>query len=152
LDIIEKITSLPAMNKSEMDIAKQADREIADMEQIVCETYHLLHGGIYSRTVVLAKGTLIAGVEIGVPTTLMSSGHLMVYIGDEVLELDGIHVIPASSGRKQVMYAVEETSLTMSLVTDAKTIEEAEESFTDEPEELMSRLEESVNHITITGV
>jgi hypothetical protein len=56
-------------------------------------------------------------------------------------ELVGYNVIQASAGRKQIYVTREETAITMIFPSNAKTVEEAEEEFTDEAEMLLSRRE-----------
>ena len=139
------------MIDSELQAARVAESMVLKMPQIACRTWHVLHGGIYSRTVVLEAGDTIVGAEILVPTTLFISGNLKIKTGGNVIDVYGTQVLAAGKGRKQVMHAVERTTLTMSFVTSAKTIEEAEDEFTNESEKLMSRLPESNNYINITG-
>lgn len=139
------------MDSSQLKAVRTFESEIRELDQIELTTWHTLHGGIYSRTVVLKKGVTIVGAEIVVPTTLFISGSLLINTGGDTIDFSGVHIIPASVGRKQTMYAVDDTTLTMSFATNATSIEEAENEFTCEPNNLMSRLEESINHVIITG-
>lgn len=123
---------------------------LREMPQIQVVTHHVLHGGTYHRTIALKAGEAISGCHVIKPTTLTIYGHVTVDSGDgEPITLHGYHVIPASAGRKQAFIAHTDTILTMSLATDAKTVEEAERDFTDEAEMLASR--NGVNHVVITG-
>ena len=142
---------IPTMDDVSIGLAREAEDVMAELPGIRLETFHTLHGGIYSRTIVLKRGEVIVGAEIKVPTTLVISGYLSLYIGEEVIELEGVHIIPASKGRKQVMTALEETSVTMSFATKATTIAEAESEFTDEADKLVSRNKDAINIINITG-
>ena len=63
----------------------------------------------------------------------------------EVAEVKGFDVFIAEANRKQVALALEKSSIVMIFKTDAKTIEEAEEEFTNEPEKLASRLQGAIN-------
>ena len=85
------------------------------------------------------------GALITIPTLLIMSGHATLFIGEEDVELTGYAVIPASAGRKQAIYAHADTLLTMLFPTAARTVEEAEQEFTDEPERLGSR--RAPNHV-----
>jgi hypothetical protein len=78
---------------------------------------------------------------------LIVHGHCIVYIGDQSKELHGYNVLAASAGRKQAFIAVTDTYLTMIFVTDAKTVAEAEDEFTDEAHLLFSRAPDAINHI-----
>ncbi len=100
---------------------------------------HFIHGGIYTRTVWLREGVVLVGALIKVPTTLIISGKTRVFVGGGWIELEGYHIIQALAGRKQVFITHTPTVITMSFRTDADTVEEAEEEFTDETEMLRSR-------------
>ncbi|MDE2099128.1 MAG: hypothetical protein KGL39_17875 [Patescibacteria group bacterium] len=121
----------------------------AKMPQTEIETFHLLHAGMYARTITIPKGVLLTGALIKIATILIISGDVVVYIDDKPRRLSGYQVIAGSARRKQAFYAIEDTSMTMLFKTDAKTIKEAEEQFTDEAHLLFSR--HSKNNITITG-
>lgn len=135
----------------ELAAVKRVEAELKTVKQTGMETWHVIHGGIYSRTIFLEKDQVIVGAKIKVPTTIMINGCLLISSGGESFEIRGVHVIPASKNRKQIMKATEKTSITMCFVTNAKTVEEAEEEFSDEAENLMSRFSDSINHINITG-
>ena len=75
---------------------------------------------------------------------------MSLYVGSEVYRLNGVNIIPASAGRKQIMYAISDVTVTMSFATSAKTIVEAEDEFTDEAHLLGSRSVGANNKITIT--
>lgn len=142
---------VPAMTLKQIDDATTAEKHIKSLNRIVCVTQHTLHEGIYSRTLFMPKGSVVAGVIIQVPTTLVLSGKMAVYIGDEVVHIDGYNVLPTLGNRKQVVYAIEDSYATLSFRTEAKTIDEAEQEMTSEYERLMSRCPDSVNLVTITG-
>ena len=130
-------------------------RQLQEIElkkpQVDIETWHILHGGMYARTIMIPANTRLTGALIKIATVLIASGDFTVYINDEVIEKKGYHVFAASSGRKQAFIARTDTYLTMIFATNAKTVSEAEEQFTDESALLSSRLPHSVNNITITG-
>lgn len=113
--------------------------------QTKLRTEHVLHGGLYARTMAVpqlgpGEACLITGALIKIATLLVSHGDALVYIGDDKpLRLAGYSVIQASAGRKQVFIAQSGFRLTMIFPTSATTVEEAEEEFTDEADMLMSR-------------
>jgi hypothetical protein len=117
------------------------------LPQIEVQTDHIIHGGMYTRTIRLAPEVVLAGALVKVPTMLIVSGKTAVFTGESWIELDGYHVIPARAGRKQIFITREDTNITMIFRTDAKTVEEAESEFTEEAESLMSR---KSNHDTVT--
>lgn len=119
--------------------------------QVSMPTEHTIHGGMYARTVLVRKGVILAGALIVVPTILVVSGSATVYLGGESVQLHGYHVLAASARRRQAFLAHEDTYLTMLLVTDAQTVAQAEDTFTDEAHRLLSRQPGEVNHVLITG-
>lgn len=142
---------VPAMTSAAIAKVQKLQDEILKLPQIVLDTDHVIHGGMYARTITMPKGIVLAGALIKVPTTLIVNGSCRVFLGDDAVDLHGYHVLAASAGRKQAFVAFEETQLTMIFATDAKTVTEAEEQFTDEADLLMSRLDDAVNTINITG-
>lgn len=119
--------------------------------EIDIATDHVLHGGMYSRTIRIPAGVLLVGVLIRVPTLLIFDGAVTFNAGDEPVTLVGRGVLAASAGRRQAFFAHEDTALTMVFATDARTVAEAEQQFTDEADLLFSRRSGAINRITITG-
>ena len=119
--------------------------------QVEIPTRHLIHAGMYLRTIFIPGNVGITGVFITIPTALILCGKAIVFADGESIEIAGYTVIPASAGRKQAFVAVEDTYLTMMFPTSARTVEEAEDQFTDEPEILSSRKTGAENYVTITG-
>lgn len=101
---------------------------------------HVLHAGMYSRTAFIPAGVTITGALVKVPTLLVVTGEVLVYIGEDApLRLSGHNVVPAAAGRKQAFHAISAVALTMVFPTPARTVEEAEAEFTDEAHLLQSR-------------
>ena len=143
---------IASMSSQDIGIAIQAEEEILNMpNQVLVPTHHTLHGGVYTRTIKMNEGEILSGALIKVATTLIVQGELSVYIGSEVNHLEGYSIIPALKNRKQVMYARGDCWITMIIGTSVKSVEEAEEEFTDDYLRLMSRLDDSVNTYNITG-
>lgn len=130
---------------------KALETAMRAMPQSPIETNHILHGGQYSRTVMIPAGMVITGALIKIPTILTVCGDCSVYIGDDVARITGYNVLATSAGRKQAFIAHQDTYLTMTFATNAKTIEQAEDEFTDEAELLLSRSDVGENTILITG-
>lgn len=137
------------MKDNEIAIAMDIEKKVAELPQAKIQTLHSLHSGVYTRTVILSAGEILVGALIKIPTTLIINGHLKLNIGNEATEVDGFDAIIAEGNRKQVMYAIEDTFITMIFKTDAKNVEEAEEEFTDEYDKLMSRVDKNSNIIRI---
>jgi tetrahydromethanopterin S-methyltransferase subunit F len=116
------------------------EEKVRTMPQLHIRTEHILHGGMYTRTVRLAAGVLITSALIKVPTMVIVNGTCRVFSGDsEWLELEGFNVIPANAGRKMVYVTASPTQITMLFPSRAKSVEEAEGEFTEEAETLLSR-------------
>lgn len=153
MSVISIPSSLPPMSKDNMQLAYKVEEYIKDnLEPVVCCTQHTIHSGIYTRTVFIPKNTLMVGAVIKPNTTLVLSGKLVLYIGDDTIHIDGYNVITALGDRKQVAYAIEDSYATLMFNTSAKTVEEAEVEMTDDYNSLISRLDTSFNLINITGV
>lgn len=141
---------LPAMRAADIARVRGLEAVILQHEQAPIVTHHLIHAGMYHRTVKLPVHWVGTGAEIKRATVLTLSGDVTVALGDgEGKRFTGYHVIPASAGRKQAFVVHAETHLTMSFPTQAQTVEEAEAEFTDETDMLVSRRDGNV--ITITG-
>lgn len=142
---------LPAMSDDQIDFARTIEEEAKAKPQVPIETQHDLHAGMYARSIRIPAGVRITGALIKIPTLLIVVGAVNVYIGDEVIKVEGYAVIPAARGRKQVFDAISEVYMTMVFPTKATSVEEAEKEFTDEWEALLSHDPSNANHVTITG-
>lgn len=147
-DLTPSAPSFPAMSAADVEKVGRLEAHLRDMEQVPIQTSHHFHAGMYARTVRIPKGVVITGALIRIPTMLIVSGHVTVFIGGEPIDLCGYHVIPASAGRKQVFVAHADTDLTMLFPSHAATVEDAEAEFTDETELLMSRQQPGNQTIT----
>lgn len=150
-NVVELGSRIPSMSVAAIDKVRQLESVMMQAVQSPIDTHHVLHAGQYSRTIYLPPGMVITGALIKIPTTLIVAGDCTVFVGDDTVRITGYNVIPAGAGRKQAFIAHGETYLTMTFPTDAETIEEAEEAFTDEAHLLLSRSEFGNNKILITG-
>lgn len=142
---------LPAMSPAAVDLARQLEVAMWQAPHEPLQTHHVLHGGVYHRTIRLPAGAVITGALIKVATTLAISGDVTVFIGEDTIQLEGYNVIPASAGRKQAFVAHTDTHMTMSFATSARTVQEAEDEFTDEAHLLLSRRQPEHDVVIITG-
>lgn len=142
---------IPAMTPEAIDKVRQLEAFTRELPQVEIATEHVLHGGMYARTICIPAGVMLTGVFIRVPTLLVFDGHATVNAGDEATTLTGYHVLAASAHRRQAFLAHADTRLTMVFATQAKTVYEAEDEFTDEAALLISRKPGAINHINITG-
>ena len=151
------MSALPGVD-TRLTLASDAVAKVRELEGVLRElpqveiaTEHVLHAGLYARTIRIPAGVVLTGVFIIIPTMLVVHGHATAYIGGESIDLVGHQVIPASAGRKQAFVAHADTYLTMVFATKAKTVEEAEAEFTDEVHLLFSRKPGAINSTNITG-
>lgn len=143
--------SIQKMSESAIEKVRNIEAISLCLEQVKIPTRHVFHAGIYSRSITIPAGIVLTGAYITTPTLLIVCGHAMVFCGDEWIEINGFQVVPASAGRKQAFAALSDTHLTMSFATNSKSVEEAEEEFTNEAELLMSRQGGAENFVNITG-
>jgi hypothetical protein len=126
-------------------------RALLSVEQIPIATEHILHGGMYARTIRLLPGVVMMGSLIKRPTLLIFNGYGSVLAGSERIDLAGYNVLPGCAGRKQLFVTGGPIELTMIFATNATTVEEAEDEVFAEADLLMSRKDSRGDTITITG-
>lgn len=139
------------MSEEQMDRVARAEEFMLSLPQVDIRTEHLLHAGMYARTILVPKGAVAAGALIKIATVLIVAGEGLLTVGDHAERLSGYCVIAGSAGRKQVFLALEDTYITMLFPTKAETVGQAEEEFTDDFARLMSRKEGACNRVLITG-
>jgi hypothetical protein len=130
---------IASMAPAAIDLVRRLESANMELPQVDVRTSHVIHAGMYARTIHIPAGAALTGALIKIPTVLILNGHATVFVGDGSFELCGYHVLPASAGRKQAFVAHADTDLTMIFPSNAKTVEEAEAQFTDETHLLLSR-------------
>ena len=120
-------------------------------DDVQITTEHLLHGGMYARTLRLGPGEVSLGSLIKEPTVLIIHGPLSCLVGDEWIDMEGYNVIAGCAGRKQLVVTHGYVEMTMIFPTRATTVEEAENEIFAEAHLLMSRRDGSSDTVTITG-
>jgi hypothetical protein len=139
---------IPAMNDAAVERVRAMERIARKLPQTPITTYHLIHAGMYARTITIPAGVVLTGALIKRATILILSGDATVTIGAGVVRVTGYHVLAASAQRKQAFLAHADTNLTMLFPTAAQDVRAAEEEFTDEADLLFSRHGENVINIT----
>ena len=142
--------TLPSLTPEQDDLMSEIKERALALPQVAFKTHHVLHAGMYCRTVMITAGTFIVGAKIKKPTLVTICGSARLFIPTGPVDLSGYAVLPGMPDRRMALLALEDTHLSMTFVTQAKTVQEAEAEFTDETEDLLSRVNE--NEITITGV
>lgn len=148
-ELTKSTIGIPAMSPAALDNVRALESAVLEQPQVVLTTHHVLHGGMYARTITIPANAVLTGALIEIPTLLIFDGDSEVYLNGESVRLIGHHVLPASAGRKQAFRTYADTHLTMVFPTAAKTVEEAEQQFTNEVDRLGSRRDE--NHVVLTG-
>lgn len=143
--------ALPAMTEQAVGKVRLLEAHMLAREQVPIRTAHLIHGGMYARTICIPAGAALTGALLKVATVLVVHGHVTVFTGTDEINLIGYHVLPGSAGRKTAFIAHADTHLTMIFPSGARNVAQAEAEFTDEAELLMSRRDGSGDTITITG-
>jgi hypothetical protein len=150
-DLVVDTPRIGSMTPAAIDAVRQVEDVVLGLPQVSIFTDHVIHAGMYARTILVPADTVLTGALIKVATLLIVNGSALVYVGEQCMRIDGHAVLPASAGRKQAFVALADTYLTMVFPTTATTVEEAEQQFTDEADMLMSRRDPDSNRITITG-
>lgn len=133
---------IPAGNTKAIDDVRRLETAmIENFDNVHIDTHHTLHGGVYSRTIMIPAGHLVAGAQINVASTVILSGDVTIYVDGEPQRFIGYHVLPASAGRKQAAYANLDTHVTMLCHTECQTVEDVEVECTDEVERLLTTKE-----------
>ena len=133
------VPHLPVMSADAIAKVRVLEEHNRTLPQVEIATQHVIHGGMYARTIRLPAGVLLTGALLKIPTLLIFNGHATAYIGGEAIELCGHHVLPGSAGRKQAFLAHADTQMTMLFPTSAQDVAAAEHQFTDEAHLLFSR-------------
>lgn len=150
-DIIPLHTRLKPSSELAIDRVRRFGEMLLQLPQIPFVTEHLLHGGMYTRTVRLPPDTAIAAVLIKGPTVLITMGEGKIYTGEEVIHVQGYSVLPGSAGRKCACITESEFAVSMVFATTATTIEEAEKAFTDEVDLLIPLTAVGKHEFLVTG-
>ncbi len=145
--LVALVPPTPAM----LEQLAEVNKLILACPQIELATEHLIHGGMYARTIRLQPDTKMMGSLIRLATILIVHGDCSVLIGDERIELTGYSIIPGCAGRKQLFWTHGPVEMTMIFPTSVKTIEDAEDLVFAEADQLMSRRNGSEDQVTITG-
>jgi hypothetical protein len=133
------LIDVPCMTPAEVARTRKFGEWLATQPAVDIPTSHVIHAGMYHRTCMIPANAAVTGALIKIPTVMTFHGAAHVYTGEEFIFLRGYHVLAAAAGRAQVVIAVEDTYVTMSFPTDKLTVDECEQQFTDEYEQLGSR-------------
>ena len=150
-DPVISANHISTMSEVAIDKVRQLESAVLSVPQVKIATDHLIHAGMYSRTIMVPAGVVLTGSLMKIATILILSGDFLLFAGEKAVELHGYNVLAGSPHRKQAGIAITDTWVTMIFPTDVKTVEEAEAEFTDETDLLFSRYEDALNNVRITG-
>lgn len=119
--------------------------------QLQPRTDHVIHGGMYIRTLHLPANVDMMGSLILKATVLIVCGSCSMLAGDERVELNGYNVLLGCAGRKQLFTTRSPVVMTMIFPTSARTVKEAENEVFGEADLLQSRQDASGDTVIITG-
>jgi len=150
-DIVPLHTRLAPSSSTAIAKVRKLTEVLQQLPQTPFVTEHMLHAGLYTRTVRLPADTVATAVLIQVPTVLIVAGDARLFNDDDVIECSGFSVLPGSAGRKVALTTSTDVVFSMIFPTKAKTVDEAQKEFTPEHELLvpLSRVDEHL--ILITG-
>jgi len=137
--------AIPAMRPEAIDLVYRLEAINLARPQAELRFEHDFHAGVYARTMIVpdlpeGRCCLITSAFIRIPTLLIAQGEALFYIGeDQPRALTGSSIVQATAGRKHAILAQANFRITMIFATSSRTIEDAEEEFTNEAYMLQSR-------------
>lgn len=141
----------PAPRPEVLDQLMRLQAVMATLPQVDLPTEHLLHGGMYARTIRRNFDSVTIGSLINRATILIVNGSCSMLIGDRRVDLEGYNVLAGLPGRKSFSIARGPVEMTMICPTSAQTVEEAENEIFAEADQLISRRDSNPNTVTITN-
>lgn len=120
-------------------VAALEDAILHHPAQVLLNAEHLVHGGMYARTMFIPAGTVLTGALVNSDNVCVMCGDITVTTTEGPKRFSGFHVIPAPAGHKRAGFAHSDTYWTALFRTDLKEVADIEDSLTDESGRLMSR-------------
>ena len=118
---------------------RELEDHLAQLPQIALPTSHLVHAGMYARTVFIPAGTVLTGALTLQDNVCVMHGGITVTTDDGPQVLEGFHVLPALAGSKRAGVAHLDTWWTTLWTTDLEDVGAIEESLTPEADRLQTR-------------
>jgi hypothetical protein len=114
---------------------------VGALPQIDAQTQHTIAGGMYARTIMIPKGSVIVGLEHLKDHINVLSGDITVTTGEGVKRFTGAHiVIDCKAGHARSGYAHAETYWTTFVRTDETELDAIENESVKHPEMLQTRI------------
>ena len=121
------------------DAVRKLERQMAELPQVDLGTTHVVHAGLYARTIVIPAGTVLTGALTNCENLCVISGDISVSTDEGLQRLTGYHVLPARAGFKRAGWAHADTHWTTVVATELTDIEAIERMATDEADLLQTR-------------
>ena len=107
--------------------------------QIDAQTTHLIHGGMYARTIFIPAGSVLTGATTNLNNICIVSGDITVTTDKGMKRLIGYTLIPANSGYKRAGFAHADTYWTTLFATELTDVREIEDVITDDSDQIQTR-------------
>lgn len=106
--------------------------------QVDLSTTHLVHAGMYARTILIPADTLLTGALTNCDNVCVVVGDITVTTDEGTVRLTGHHVIPARAGFKRAGLAHADTYWTTFMRTEEQEVSDIERQMTDEADMLQT--------------
>jgi hypothetical protein len=126
------------LRRHQNELVQQFENVALTMPQVHIKTTHLLHGGMYARTIRIPANTMLTGALTSCDNICIVSGDITVTTDAGPQRLAGFNVLPAAAGARRAGMTHSETFWTTIMPTDASTVEQAELDLTSEPQRLQT--------------
>jgi len=114
------------------------ERVLMDAPQVDLGTRHLVHGGMYARTILIPAGTFLTGALTKQDNICVVHGDIEVTTDEGPQRLTGFHVLPAKQGAKRAGLAHADTWWTTLMTTEHTEVADIERQMTDEADLLQT--------------
>ena len=82
-ELITQSVKIGTMSDYAIDRVRALEEITSAMDQAEITTWHVLHSGMYSRTIKIPEGVLLTGALVKVPTILVVNGDVAVYANEQ---------------------------------------------------------------------
>lgn len=132
--------TLPALLTGMPDpaVVRAFERTLATLPQVDLQTLHLVHGGMYARTIFIPEGTVLTGALTKQDNVCVVFGDITVTTDEGAQRLTGFHVLPAKAGAKRAGIAHADTWWATLMTTEHVEVADIEQQMTDEAELLQT--------------
>lgn len=131
-DLID--SGMPPLEK-----VRELEQHLQTLPQVDVQTTHLIHGGMYARTIFVPAGCVLTGTKTNVENVCIVSGDITVTTDAGLKRMIGYSIIPANAGFKRAGFAHSDTYWTTLIPTSLTDITAIEDFMTDESDMLLTR-------------